>query len=127
MPAYSKVIDLGEIDALDAKFCHTAAVLAHLDAVVCIDSSIAYLVGAWGRPGYLALPLLGDPRWGIRHDGRATWYPSLCVRRVQPGDVDSLRGRAWMASQWAGLVEELAEELEYGFVKKTLARRGMVV
>jgi hypothetical protein len=88
--AYPEVIDLGEVDAPDAKFVETAAIVSQLDAVCCIDSSIGHLAGALGRRVFMLLPVLADPQWGVANDGQAWWSPSTHVRRVRPCDVDGL-------------------------------------
>jgi tetratricopeptide (TPR) repeat protein len=76
----------------------TAAVMAHLDAVVSIDALPAHLAGALGRPVLLALPAVPDWRWLLNRD-HTPWYPSTRLyRQRQPGD-------------WSGVFEAIAEEL----------------
>ncbi|MBI0534039.1 tetratricopeptide repeat protein [Roseomonas sp. KE2513] len=61
-------------------FAETAAVLMAMDAVVCVDTSVAHLAGALGRPVHLLLPSLPDWRWLLdRVD--TPWYPSLRLHR----------------------------------------------
>lgn len=62
-------------------FADTAAILARLDLVVSIDTSVAHLAGALGKPCWTLLPAVRcDWRWGR---GRATspWYPSMRLYR----------------------------------------------
>lgn len=75
--------DLGaEID----DFVDTAAILAQLDLLIAVDTSVAHLAGAMGRPAWVMLHAQPDWRWG--HSGVDTpWYPSLRLfRQAQPGD-----------------------------------------
>jgi tetratricopeptide (TPR) repeat protein len=78
----------------------TAAVIAELDAVISVDTSVIHLTGALARPGWL---LLGDPptdwRWE-RGVGTSRWYPSLRLFR-QPA-----------FGQWKPVVEEVRQALE---------------
>jgi len=61
-------------------FADTAALLANLDLVVTIDSAVAHLAGALGRPVLLLLPWSPDFRWML---GRADtpWYPTMRLLR----------------------------------------------
>ena len=63
-------------------FAETAALCSVLDAVICVDTSIAHLSGAIGRPVYLLLAYVADARW---HDLRSDspWYTSLCIHRQE--------------------------------------------
>ncbi|MDE1170746.1 MAG: tetratricopeptide repeat-containing glycosyltransferase family protein [Verrucomicrobium sp.] len=68
-----------------ADFDDTAAVISLLDRVISIDSAVAHLAGALGRPLSLLLPFSADWRWGI---GRAEtpWYPAARLfRQGAPG------------------------------------------
>lgn len=67
-------------------FEHTAAQIASLDAVVCVDTSIGHLAGAMGARTFLLLAHTADWRWP--GDGEATpWYPRhTLLRQDRPGD-----------------------------------------
>ncbi len=64
-------------------FSQTGALAQGLDAVVTVDSALAHLSGALGRPTFLLASAAADWRWGAIP--RATpWYGSMDVVR-QPG------------------------------------------
>ncbi len=71
------LLDLGR-DLAD--FADSAALIAGLDAVVAVDTAIAHLAGALGRPTCVLLPFAPDWRWLL---GRADspWYPSVRLFR----------------------------------------------
>jgi tetratricopeptide (TPR) repeat protein len=73
-----------------ADFADTAALISLLDLVITVDSAVAHLAGALGRPLWALLAYATDFRWPV---GRADspWYPTARVFR-QPaiGDWDSV-------------------------------------
>lgn len=73
-------------------FADTAAVLEQLDALITVDTAIAHLAGAMGKPTFLLLPYLrSDWRW-MQGRGDSPWYPSVQVfRQERHGD-------------WAGVI-----------------------
>jgi len=60
----------------------TAALVETLDAVLCVDTSIAHLAGALGRPAFVMLHKNCDWRWGLTGD-TTPWYPSVRLLRQQ--------------------------------------------
>ncbi|QPF93911.1 tetratricopeptide repeat protein [Bradyrhizobium commune] len=89
---------LGDLD-------DTAAAICTLDLVICVDTSVAHLAAALGKPVELLLPYNPDWRWLLdRLD--SPWYPTVHLRRQStPGD-------------WTGVVAELAADLASGPFKK---------
>lgn len=82
-------------------FTDTAALLACVERVITVDTAVAHLAGALGRPTTLMLPYRPDSRWLL---GRADspWYPSLRLLR------QTVRGT------WDGAIAQVAAELAGG-------------
>ena len=70
-------------------FADTAGAIASLDAIIAVDTAVAHLAGAMGKPLFLLLPLAADFRW-LRERQDSPWYPTARLYR-QPrfGDWDS--------------------------------------
>src|ERR1051326_992357 len=77
-----------------ADFADTAAVLALADLVISVDSAVAHLAGAMGRPVWILLPFSPDWRWMLARED-SPWYPTARLFR-QPaiGDWASVIARA---------------------------------
>lgn len=71
-------------------FADTAAVISLLDVVVSVDTAVAHLAGALGKPVVILLPHAADFRW-MRERCDTPWYPTATLLR-QPvfGDWDSV-------------------------------------
>jgi tetratricopeptide (TPR) repeat protein len=77
------VIDLGE-QLTD--FAITAAIIENLDLIIAVDTSIAHLAGAMGKPVWTMLSHTPDWRWVIGEE-RTKWYPSMSLfSQLRPGD-----------------------------------------
>jgi tetratricopeptide (TPR) repeat protein len=71
-------------------FADTAAAIAHLDLVISIDSAVAHLAGALGKPTWVLLPHQADWRW-LRDRADSPWYASVrLVRQEMLGDWDNV-------------------------------------
>jgi hypothetical protein len=71
-------------------FTDTAAIIANLDLVIAVDTSVAHLTGALGRRCAILLPFAPDWRW-LQHRSDSPWYPSLRLyRQPQPKDWQSV-------------------------------------
>jgi len=69
-----------------ADFTDTAGLIANMDLVVSVDTSIAHLAGAMGKPLWLILPFNADWRWLLERSD-SPWYPHVQIFRQQtPGD-----------------------------------------
>lgn len=75
-------------------FADTAAVISLLDIVISVDTAVAHLAGALGKPVLILLPYAADFRW-MRGRDDSPWYPGAKLYR-QPafGDWDSVTARA---------------------------------
>lgn len=71
------VIDLSS-DLTD--FADTAAVIAQLDLVITVDTAVAHLAGALGRPTWIMLAFDPDWRWMLHRDD-SPWYPTMRLFR----------------------------------------------
>ena len=61
-------------------FAETAALIACLDLVITVDTSVAHLAGALGCPTWILLPYTPDFRWLLDRDD-SPWYPSVRLFR----------------------------------------------
>jgi len=78
-------------------FADTAVAIAQLDLVITVDTAVAHLAGALGKPVWVLLSHPCDWRWlGDRPD--SPWYPTARLfRQTQPGDWAELLGRVRQA------------------------------
>jgi tetratricopeptide (TPR) repeat protein len=61
-------------------FADTAALVANLDLVITVDTAVAHLAGAMGKPVWLLLPFVPDWRW-MRDREDSPWYPTMRLFR----------------------------------------------
>jgi tetratricopeptide (TPR) repeat protein len=94
------VVDLAP---LTADMADTAAFIAHLDLVITVDTSIAHLAGALGKPVWILLPANADWRWLIGRED-TPWYPT--ARLFRQAELDD----------WGPVIDQIAHSLE-GFAK----------
>ncbi|HZZ33427.1 MAG TPA: tetratricopeptide repeat protein [Phenylobacterium sp.] len=81
-------------------FLETAEIVAGLDLVITVDTSVAHLAGAMGKPVWIMLPAIEtDWRW-MRERPDSPWYPSATLYR-QEKDGD-----------WGAVIERVRADLE---------------
>jgi Tfp pilus assembly protein PilF len=76
----------------------TAALVACMDIVVTVDTAVAHLAGAMGKPVWMLLPFVPDWRWMLGR-GDSPWYPTMRLFRQR------------RTADWTEPVAELAEAL----------------
>lgn len=76
-----------------ANFLDTAALIANLDLVITIDTSVLHLAGAMGKPTWVLLAYSADWRWLMDRED-TPWYPSIKLfRQKSLGDWDECMAR----------------------------------
>jgi tetratricopeptide (TPR) repeat protein len=91
-------LDLGPIRNVE-DLAETAALLARMELVITVDTAIAHLAGALGRPVWVLLPFSSYWVWGRRAED-CDWYASARLFRQQK------------AGDWEGVCVRLAQGLE---------------
>jgi Flp pilus assembly protein TadD len=87
LPPGTPVLDM-MADVRD--FADTAALVANLDLVIAVDTAMAHLTGALGKPVWMLDRFDPDWRWLMgRRD--SPWYPTMRIyRQPAPGDWESV-------------------------------------
>ncbi|MCX8516901.1 MAG: tetratricopeptide repeat protein, partial [Rhodoferax sp.] len=79
-------------------FSDTAALCDLMDIVLSVDTSVAHLAAAMGKPTWILLPYTPDWRWLLERSD-SPWYPTARLyRQAEPG-------------QWQRVLERVAEDL----------------
>ncbi|PWT72728.1 MAG: pilus assembly protein PilF, partial [Proteobacteria bacterium] len=90
-----------ELGSEIADFADTAAIVQQLDLLVCVDTAIAHLAGALGKPCWVLLPAhKTDWRW-LRNREDSPWYPATMRLFRQRG-----------AESWDSVIESVASALK---------------
>lgn len=94
------------LDEEHGAFMDTAALINQLDLVITVDTSIAHLAGALGKPVWTLLPTHADWRWAAADT--TAWYKTIRLfRQPKPGDWQSIADNVYTAlaheSSWQTL------------------------
>ncbi len=79
-------------------FTETGALIQNLDLIVSVDTAVAHLAGALGKPVWILLPFSPDWRWLLDRED-TPWYPTMRLYR-QP-----------VFNDWASVIEAVAARL----------------
>ena len=80
-----------------ADFSDTAALIDQMDLVISVDTSVAHLAGAMGKPLWVLVPYAPDFRWMLDRED-SPWYPTAKLFRQQKfGDWEEVIGRVYRA------------------------------
>jgi tetratricopeptide (TPR) repeat protein len=80
--------DVIDLAPMLGDFADTAAAIAALDLVIAVDTSVAHLAGALGRPVWMLTPYALDWRW-LRDREDSPWYPTMRLfRQRRPREWD---------------------------------------
>jgi tetratricopeptide (TPR) repeat protein len=94
-PSGLKLIDYMD-EVID--FSDTAALMENLDMVISVDTSVAHLAGAMGKPVWTLIQCVPDWRWMLDRED-SPWYPTMSLfRQASPGD-------------WESVIKRVADEL----------------
>ncbi|WP_040052590.1 two-partner secretion domain-containing protein [Caballeronia concitans] len=83
----------------------TASAIAALDIVLTVDTSVAHVAGAMGKPVWLMLPSYGDWRWHYTRED-SPWYPTMRLFRRRFG------------CDWSEVVARLAGHMRQAVMEK---------
>ena len=101
-------------------FADAAEMIAGLDLVITVDTSVAHLAGSMGKPVWILLYNVVDWRWGLTSD-RTAWYPSARLfRQVTPGDWSAVFTK--LETSLAELVSTLRHRPHDSLVMQSPAR-----
>jgi hypothetical protein len=84
-------------------FSETAALCELMDVVISVDTSVAHLSAALGKPTWIILPANADWRWFLERKD-SPWYPSVRLFRQEK------------IGEWKNVFDALEVELNQGLV-----------
>ena len=90
--------DILHLGAELQNFADTAALIEQLDLVISVDTSVAHLTGALGRPVWIFLPYVPDWRWLLDRED-SPWYPTARLFRQS------------QTREWHSVVDEMQRAL----------------
>jgi tetratricopeptide (TPR) repeat protein len=96
---FESVIDIG---SKFQDFADTAWAIAQMDLVISVDTAVAHLAGALGKPVWVILPHTADWRWLLDRED-SPWYPTMRLfRQPNPGN-------------WQAVIEAISHALSQQF------------
>jgi tetratricopeptide (TPR) repeat protein len=101
---FGQIIDLG---SQFQDFADTAWAIAQMDLVISVDTAVAHLAGAMGKPTWVILPHTADWRWLLDRED-SPWYPTMRLfRQPNPGN-------------WQAVIEAISDALSQQFGLPTI-------
>jgi tetratricopeptide (TPR) repeat protein len=104
--------DILHVGAELHSFADTAALIEQLDLVISVDTSVAHLAGALGRPVWIFLPYVPDWRWLLDRED-SPWYPTARLFRQSE------------TREWPFIVDKMRQALRE-FVAQPSGRKRML-
>lgn len=105
-----QIAGVPQVHDLDAELTtleESAAAISAMDRVISVDTSVAHLAGALGRPVWTLLGLATDWRWLLNRTD-SPWYPTMKLyRQQQPGN-------------WAEVIARVAGDLAQELAARTI-------
>lgn len=98
MAALPANVPLHDLDTQIKTYADTAAIIEQLDLVISVDTSVAHLAGALGKPCWVLLCYTPDWRW-LRNRDDSPWYPTMRLFR------QTSRGN------WSGIFDQVSQAL----------------
>jgi Flp pilus assembly protein TadD len=98
---------LTQLDEPDHRLVDAAAMIMNLDLVITVDTMIAHLAGALGRPVWILLSHIPDWRWQLGGDGTPWYHSARLFRQTSIGD-------------WSGVIRRVQKTLSSEAAKNSL-------
>ncbi|MFN7097453.1 MAG: glycosyltransferase family 9 protein, partial [Gammaproteobacteria bacterium] len=95
-PITEKVIDL---KPFMQDFAYTAALIMQMDLIITVDTALAHVAGALGKPTWILISTKPDWRWMLDRTD-SIWYPSVRLYRQTKSD------------SWSDVIEDIRRDLE---------------
>ena len=95
LKAFTNLAELGGFD----DYLATASLVVEMDLVISVDTSVAHLAGALGKPVWTLVQFAPDWRWFAQFGEQTPWYPTMRLFR-QPRRGD-----------WPSVIAQVAAEL----------------
>ena len=85
-------------------FADTAALVEQMDLIISVDTSVAHLAGALGKPVWILLPYVPDFRWLMNRED-SPWYPSARLYRQDE------------RMSWDTVIDRVKQDLAHALIK----------